>query len=136
MSYLQQHLNEIEAEAAEKSRLACANAALIELAGEVMAQINAAAERDVVFATYHLHDPSRSGVTIQCLEADGQMAAAALVAAGYDLTGPRRTFGGAVFFAIDPQIDVRLPTPDPDRYRVPPFAGRGNHLDEPLPCAA
>ena len=32
MSYLQTYLEKIEAEAAEKSRLACANAALIELA--------------------------------------------------------------------------------------------------------
>ena len=127
MTYLQQYLNEIEAEAAKESRLACANADLIERAGEVLAKINAAAERDVVFATHHLYDPARrSGVTIQCLEADGAMAAAAVVAAGYDLTVPRRTFGGAVFFAIDPQIDVRLP----------PFAERGNTLDEPLPCAA
>ena len=57
MSYLQTYLEKIEAEAAEKSRIACANAALIELAAEVTARIHASAEMDVVFPSHHLIDP-------------------------------------------------------------------------------
>ena len=60
MSYLQTYLEKIEADAAEESRIACANAALIELAAEVTARINASAELDVIFLSYHLIDPSEA----------------------------------------------------------------------------
>lgn len=84
MTHLQNYLNEIEAEAAKQSQLACANAALIELAGDTLAKINAAADLDVAFLSYHLDKfHTTPSVTIQSRDQDAFITA--LEAAGYRL---------------------------------------------------
>lgn len=121
MSYLQQYLNTIEAEAAERSRLACANAALIELAGEVMARINAAADRDAVHATYHLDLSTGACVTLQKMPAtSNDELIDALEAAGFPVCHlpvriARNVFTGnrEVYLMVAPRIELRMHPPVP-----------------------
>lgn len=85
MNYLQQYLDKIEAEAAEQSRFACANAALIERAGKTLAKINAAANTDIAFATYHIGANRFGPASVTIQGRDQAEFIAALESAGYHL---------------------------------------------------
>jgi hypothetical protein len=134
MNHLQTLLNEIEAEAAQKSAEACANAALVELAGDICARINAAAEFDVCFPTWHLSpNHSRPSVTLQrhsgTSEAD---LITALELAGFAIEQtPARLCSldrQRVYLMIAPGVDVLL--------HSLPLAIYSDANIEPLPEAA
>lgn len=151
MIYLQQYLNTIEAEAAERSRLACANAALIELAAEVTARINASAEQDVIFPSYHLIDPAEtekydihSRVTLmKKRHITNDELIDAMEAAGFSichlpahvernsLTGKRE-----VYLMIAPGIELLIEPPLPSNAAGSPAANATETHEEALPCAA
>lgn len=119
MSHLQNLLTEIEAEAARKSAAACANAALIELAGDICQRINAAGEADTCFPTWHLEHFPRPCVTLQkeCGVTDGDFINA-LEAAGFAIEQlPARIasrnhlgYASAVYLMIAPGVDALLRT--------------------------
>lgn len=151
MSYLQQYLNTIEAEAAEKSRLACANAALIELAGEIMARINSAAERDTVFPSHHLIDPQeakkyggQSQVTlikydwISNDELFDALEAADFPVCHLPARVERNSYTGKreVFLLIAPGIQLVIEPPLPRSAAGSPAANAVDTTEEALPCAA
>lgn len=151
MIYLQQYLNTIEAEAAERSRIACANAALIELAAEVTARINASAEIDVVLPSYHLIDPveaekydihsrvtllKKGGVSndelIDALELAGfPICTLPARVKRNSLTGKRE-----VFLLIAPAVELRIEPPLPRNAAGSPAANATEIHEEALPCAA
>lgn len=145
MSYLQQYLNEIEAEAAEKSRLACANAALIELAGDIVARINACGERDVVFPTYHLDcGGAHASVTLQKdLHVSNDTLIDALEIAGFPICHlPARVHRSVysnvrhVYLMIAPGVELLIEPPLPRNAAGSPAANAAATHQEALPCAA
>lgn len=134
MSHLQTLLHEIEATAVRESAEACANAALVELAGDLCARINAAAELDVCFPTWHLSPVhSRPCVTLQrnsgFTEADF---ITALELAGFSIEQtPARLCSldrQRVYLMIAPGVDVLL--------HSLPLAIYSDANIEPLPEAA
>lgn len=151
MSYLQTYLEKIEAEAAEKSRIACANAALIELAAEVTARINASAEIEVIFPSHHLIDPVEaekydihSRVTLMKKGgASNDELIDALELAGFPIcTLParveRNSFTGTreVFLLIAPAVELLIEPPLPRNAAGSPAANATETHEEALPCAA
>lgn len=151
MSYLQTYLEKIEAEAAEKSRIACANAALIELAAEVTARINASAELDVIFPSHHLIDPAEtekydihSRVTLMKKgDVSNDELIDALELAGFPVcTLPARvernilTGKREVFLLIATGVDLRIEPPLPRNAAGSPAANATETHEEALPCAA
>lgn len=151
MSYLQHYLETIEAEAAEKSRLACANAALIELAGDIVGRINASGERDVVYPSYHLIDPAEtekydihSRVTLQKKHhLDNDELIDALEIAGFPVCHlPARvelnswTRKREVFLLIAPGVELLIEPPLPRSAAGSPAANAVDNTEEALPCAA
>lgn len=151
MSYLQTYLEKIEAEAAEKSRLASANAALIELAGEVMARINACAERDAVYPCYHLIDPveaekydAHSCVTLMKKHhITNDELIDAMEAAGFPICQmparvERNRFTGTreVFLFVVPGVEMVIEPPLPRNAAGSPAANAAETHAEALPCAA
>lgn len=118
MSHLQTLLDDIKREAAAKSSAAFRNAALVELAGEICARINAAGEIDVCFPTFHL-DMKRPCVTLQSASpATDADFINALEAAGLAIEQlPARIasrnhlgYASAVYLMIAPGVDALLRT--------------------------
>lgn len=151
MNYLKTHLENITAEAAEKYRIACANAALIELAGDIVARINASAEQDAIFPSYHLIDPAEtekydihSCVTLMKKHhTTNDELIDAMEAAGFSichlpahvernsLTGKRE-----VFLMIAPGVELLIEPPLPRNAAGSPAANATETHEEALPCAA
>lgn len=118
MSHLQTLLDDIKREAAAKSSAAFRNAALVELAGEICARINASGEIDVCFPTFHL-DAMRPCVTLQSASpATDADFINALEAAGFAIEQmPARIasrnhlgYASAVYLMIAPGVDALLRT--------------------------
>lgn len=118
MSHLHNLLDDIKRDAAAKSSAAFRNAALVELAGEICARINAAGEIDVCFPTFHL-DMKRPCVTLQSASpATDADFINALEAAGFAIEQmPARIarrnhlgYASAVYLMIAPGVDALLRT--------------------------
>ena len=151
MSYLQNYLNTITERADNEIRLAHANAALVELAGDIMGRINAAGERDVVYPSYHLIDPAEtekydihSRVTLQKKHhLDNDELIDALEAAGFPVCHlPARvelnswTRKREVFLLIAPGVELLIEPPLPRSAAGSPAANAVDNIEETLPCAA
>lgn len=151
MPYLTQYIEEITDRAAEKIRLAHANAALIELAGEVMARINDSADRDIVFPSHHLIDPAEaekydahSRVTLMKKHhITNDELIDAMEAAGFPICQmparvERNRFTGTreVFLLVVPGVEMVIEPPLPRNAAGSPAANAAETHEEALPCAA
>lgn len=132
MSPLQTVLNQIEAEAAEKSALACANAALIELAADICQRINAAGEGDTCQIVWHLNSYRPAATLMADLNATDDELIDAVEAAGFRIADlparVRRHRDGSidcVYLMIAPAVELRV---EPKQNCVP--------IDVALPEAA
>ncbi len=120
MSYLQTVLDEIEARAAKESALACANAALIDLAADICQRINAAGEGDTCQICWHLNDHRPSATLMADRYATDDELLDAAEAAGFALAGlPARVCRDAagkvdcVYLMIAPAVELRvMPLPN------------------------
>ena len=108
MTALQTLLDKIVAEAAEKSRVAIANADLIEHAAQLVAQINAVAGRDIAFLTHHYHYTPMH-ITVQGYREDDKALLAALDSLGTPLDTWRRCDEQDAYLPLDrPGFECRL----------------------------
>ncbi len=119
MSHLQTLLDDIKREAAAKSSAAFRNAALVELAGEICARINAAGDVDIAYICWHLNSHRPSATLMSYVDSDDELLDA-VEAAGFVIEQmPARVCRDAagkvecVYLMIAPAVELRvIPLPN------------------------